>query len=41
MLKNKGACFKACAECEIPFRDSIEDNIDELDIEKFKYNNEI
>lgn len=37
MLKTKGKCFKACAGCEIPFRDAPEDNIDGLKTEKFDY----
>lgn len=41
MIKSKGKCFKACAECEIPFRDAPEDNIDDFPIERLSYSNEL
>lgn len=37
MLKTKGKCFKACDGCEIPLRDSEEDSVDDLEIEKLSY----
>lgn len=39
MLSTKGMCFKACAGCEIPLRDSPEDNIDGFPADKLKYTN--
>lgn len=38
MIKTKGKCFNACKTCEIPFRDSPEDNVDDVDINVLSYN---
>lgn len=40
MLSTKGMCFKVCAGCEIPLRDSPEDNIDDFPSDKLKYSND-
>lgn len=37
MLENKGINIEACKHCEIPYRDSIEDNIDDFPVEKISY----
>ena len=41
MINMKGANINACKNCEIPYRDSEEDNIDDFPISKLDYKYEI
>lgn len=41
MLRDRGININVCKDCELPYRDLPEDNIDDFPIEKLTYNNEI
>ena len=41
MLKTKGFKWEVCRNCEIPFRDSVEDDVSGVEIEKLSYANDI
>jgi radical SAM protein with 4Fe4S-binding SPASM domain len=40
MIEQKGLQYKVCHNCEIPYRDMPEDNIDELTEDKLSFEND-